>query len=107
MSLEELILRHALSREKDAPPRDSRAAGVLMIPIPRAGRLGRVSGVDEALRVPDVEDVAISARPGQVLVPLPEGARYLGFVFSRAETPERAEAALREAHAKLGFEIGD
>jgi biotin carboxylase len=107
MSLEELILRRALSREKEAPPRDPRAAGVLMIPIPRGGRLARVSGVDEARQVPDVQDVVISARPGQMLVPLPEGARYLGFVFSRAGTPERAEAALREAHAKLAFEIGD
>lgn len=78
-----------------------------MIPIPGDGRLVRVSGVDEARRVSDVEDVVISARPGQVLVPLPEGSRYLGFLFSRAATPERAEAALREAHAKLDFEIGN
>jgi biotin carboxylase len=106
MSLEELILRHALSREGDSPPRDPRAAGVLMIPIPRGGRLERVSGVGEARRVPGIEDVVISARPGQILVPLPEGSRYLGFLFSRAETAELAEAALREAHAKLDFEIG-
>ncbi len=105
MSLEELVLRHALSKEAAFPPRDSRAAGVLMIPIPRGGRLERVSGVEEARRVPDVEDVVISARAGQVLVPLPEGSRYLGFLFSRATTAERAEAALREAHAKLDFEI--
>lgn len=78
-----------------------------MIPIPGGGRLLRVSGVDDARRVSDVEDVVISARPGQVLVPLPEGSRYLGFLFSRAATPERAEAALREAHAKLDFEIGN
>jgi hypothetical protein len=38
-------------------------------------------------------------------VPLPEGSRYLGFVFSRAETPEAAEAALREAHSRLEFRI--
>jgi hypothetical protein len=105
MSLEELLLRHALSREGESPPRDTRAAGVLMIPIPRGGRLERVSGVGEARRVPDVEDVVVSARPGQILVPLPEGSRYLGFVFSRAFTADRAEAALREAHAKLVFEI--
>ncbi len=105
MSLEELVLRHALSKEAPLPPRDSRAAGVLMIPIPRGGRLERVSGVEEARRVSDVEDVVISARPGQVLVPLPEGSRYLGFVFSRATTAERAEAALREAHGNLTFEI--
>jgi biotin carboxylase len=105
-SLEELILRHALSGGGESPPRDPRAAGVLMIPIPRAGRLERVSGVEEARRVPDVEDVVISARLGQTLVPLPEGSRYLGFVFSRAESAARAEAALREAHSKLKFGIG-
>ena len=107
MSLEELLLRHALSKERDLPPRDARAAGVLMIPIPKGGRLERVSGVAEARQVPGVEDVVVSARPGQILVPLPEGSRYLGFVFSRAETAEGAERALREAHAKLDFEIGN
>jgi biotin carboxylase len=106
MSLEELVLRHALSRPADHPPRSSLAAGVLMIPIPRGGRLERVSGVEEARQVPDVEDVVISARPGQMVVPLPEGSRYLGFVFSRAASAARAEAALREAHARLAFEIG-
>jgi hypothetical protein len=106
MSLEELILQHALARGGDPPLRDPRAAGVMMIPIPKGGRLERVSGLDEARRVADVEDVVVSARPGQILVPLPEGARYLGFLFSRAGTAERAEAALREAHAKLAFEIG-
>lgn len=105
MALEELILRNALARDGDPPPRDPRAAGVLMIPIPRGGRLARVSGLDEARSVPDVEDVVISVRPGHILVPLPEGSRYLGFVFSRAATAGRAEAALREAHAKLSFEI--
>jgi biotin carboxylase len=105
ISLEELILRHALRREPDRPRRDPRAAGVMMIPIPKGGRLERVSGLDDARRVDDVEDVVVSARPGQILVPLPEGSRYLGFLFSRATTAERAEAALREAHAKLTFEI--
>jgi biotin carboxylase len=106
MSLEELVLRHALSRPADHPRRSSLAAGVLMIPIPRGGTLERVSGVEEARQVPDVEDVVISVRPGQMLVPLPEGSRYLGFVFSRAASPSRAEAALREAHGRLAFEIG-
>ena len=105
MSLEELILRHALRLPGDSAPRDPRAAGVMMIPIPKAGRLESVDGLDEARAVSDVEDVVISAHAGQLLVPLPEGSRYLGFLFSRASTPERAEAALREAHSKLVFDI--
>jgi len=42
---------------------------------------------------------------GQRVVPLPEGSTYLGFIFSRAETPGEAEAALRRAHAALDFAI--
>jgi biotin carboxylase len=105
ISLEELILRHALKLDRQPPARDPRAAGVMMIPIPRGGRLEGVRGVDEAKAVRDVEDVVISAHIGQTLVPLPEGSRYLGFLFSRAETPARAEAALREAHRQLVFDI--
>jgi biotin carboxylase len=105
ISLEELILRHALEIDDGLTPRDPRAAGVMMIPIPRAGRLDGVLGIDEARAVPNVEDVVISAHLGQLLVPLPEGSRYLGFIFSRAATPDRAEAALREAHGRLVFDI--
>jgi biotin carboxylase len=105
MSLEELILRHALRMEMPEPERERRAAGVMMIPIPRAGILGEVRGLEDARAVADIEDVTISIHVGQRLVPLPEGSRYLGFIFSRAASPERAEAALREAHALLEFEV--
>ena len=105
ISLEELILRHALKLDRDPQPRDGRAAGVMMIPIPRAGRLERVRGRERSKAIEDVEDVVITAHPGQMLVPLPEGSRYLGFIFSRAATRERAEEALREAHAELVFDV--
>ncbi len=105
MSLEELILRHALRTEMPEAERERRAAGVMMIPIPRGGVLEEVRGLPEARALPDVEDVTISAHLGQRLVPLPEGSRYLGFIFSRAETPERAEAALRGAHRRLEFVV--
>ncbi|MDQ2980380.1 MAG: ATP-grasp domain-containing protein [Acidobacteriota bacterium] len=103
MSLEELILRHALRLPAEAP-RDQAAAGVLMIPIRRRGTLERVTGLEEARAVIGIVEATITLRPGQELIPLPEGSRYLGFLFSRAEKPEEAERALREAHSKLGFE---
>ena len=105
MSLEELILRHALRMEMPDPEREGRAAGVMMIPTPGGGVLEEVRGLEEARAVPDIEDVTISAHLGQTLVPLPEGSRYLGFIFSRAATPESAEAALREAHRRLEFVV--
>jgi biotin carboxylase len=104
-SLEELILRHALRMGTADLERRREAAGVMMIPIPRAGILEEVAGVEEARRVQDIEEVTISAHLGQELETLPEGSRYLGFLFSRAPTPERAEAALRQAHLLLRFRI--
>ena len=77
----------------------------MMIPIPAAGVLEEVGGLEAARAVEGIVDVTISAHPGQRLVPLPEGSRYLGFLFSRADGPAAAEAALREAHAKLEFRI--
>jgi biotin carboxylase len=105
MSLEELILRRALGRPVDSLERERAAAAVMMIPIPRGGILEEVRGLDEARAVPHVEDVTISLHKGQEVVPLPEGSRYLGFIFSRAATPAQAEAALRAAHRHLRFVI--
>lgn len=107
MSLEELLLRHATGMAVPSYERDARAAGVMMLPIPRSGVLRAVDGVAEAERVPHIESVTITARVGHRIVALPEGNEYLGFVFARGETPEEVEAALREAHAQLRFDIAD
>ncbi|HEX9820920.1 MAG TPA: ATP-grasp domain-containing protein, partial [Methylomirabilota bacterium] len=105
MTLEEVILRHALGRPIDSLARERRPAGVMMIPIPRAGRLGAVRGTEAAAAVPGIEAVTITAHVGQDLVPLPEGWQYLGFIFARGDTPDAVEATLRDAHARLAFEI--
>lgn len=105
VSLEELILRQALGREIDSFERESTAGGVMMIPIPGEGLLRGVSGVAEAKALPGVEDVTITAKLNYPIVPLPEGASYLGFIFARGETPAQVEAALRAAHARLHFDI--
>ena len=105
MSLEELILRHALGLPLPALERTGQAAGVMMIPIPRGGILTCVHGAEEAEATPHVTGVEISAKLHAPLVPLPEGNSYLGFIFARAEEPAIAEAALRAAHAHLRFDI--
>jgi hypothetical protein len=105
ISLEELILSHALGSDVGSLMREGQAAGVMMIPIPRAGILSEVRGEEEARAVPGIEEIRLTIPVGQPVVPLPEGARYLGFIFARNETPDRVEAALREAHRRLIFVI--
>ncbi len=105
LGLEDLIVRHALGQPVTGLHRESSAAGVMMIPIPRGGVLKEVRGVADARAMGGVEDVVISARPGETLVPLPEGASYLGFIFARGRSPEEVERSLRAAHGALDFEI--
>jgi hypothetical protein len=85
--------------------RSDPASGVMMIPIPKGGVYQGVEGVDQASAVPNVEEVIITAKEGQKILPLPEGASYLGFIFAYGETPECVEDALRDAHMCLRFEI--
>jgi biotin carboxylase len=101
ISLEELILRHAAGLPMPSHPRESAAAGVMMLPIRNRGRLRAVEGQGEAKQVPGVEGLVITIPPGEQVVPLPEGDRYLGFMFARADSPAAVEAALRQAHAQL------
>ncbi len=105
ISLEELVLRHALGEDIGALGRESRAAGVMMIPVPRAGVLAGVSGIDEAAAVRGIEEIAITMKIGEKLVPSPEGGAYPGFIFARGETPAFVEAALREALGRLRFAV--
>lgn len=105
MCLEELILRHATGEEIENVEREQHAAGVMMIPIPSSGMLKGVHGVEEAQAVPLITGVEITAKLHQPLVPLPEGASYLGFIFARGDTPAEIEAAIREAHTYLRFDI--
>ena len=104
MSLEELILRHALNLPLPQAQLDD-AAGVMMIPIPRRGIFLGVRHLEEALRVANISDIQITADPGQTIAPPPEGANYLGFIFARGTSPDAVESALRQAHQRLVFDI--
>jgi len=105
VSLEEMILRQALGEDIDSVQREKMAAGVMMIPIPGAGVLREVRGLEQARAVPGIEDVVITAHITQRIAPPPDGSSYLGFIFSRAAAAADAERALREAHSRLEFLI--
>jgi formate-dependent phosphoribosylglycinamide formyltransferase (GAR transformylase) len=103
--LEDLILRQAMGLPVPIIDLDRPASGVMMIPIPAAGVLRRVDGIEAARGLADIEDVTIRIPLGETLVPVPEGNRYLGFIFARGNSPAAVEAALRAAHGELEFTI--
>jgi biotin carboxylase len=96
-TLEALILRNAIGMEKPELRREPSASGVLMIPIPRAGRLAAVEGLEAVRSLKHVSAIDITTTPGSVLQPPPEGDRYLGFIFARGGDRDRVEDALRRA----------
>ncbi|WP_343423999.1 ATP-grasp domain-containing protein [Candidatus Amarolinea dominans] len=98
-SLEELILRQAAGLDLGPLNPTSQANGVMMIPIPKAGFLRHVSGLAAARAVPGIDEIIISAPLHNPIVPLPEGASYLGFIFARGPDPAFVEGA-RAAHAR-------
>ena len=105
ISLEELILRQALGMDISAITREPLSAGVMMIPIPKAGILKQIKGMERARQVQGVEDIRITIPLSQWVVPLPEGNRYLGFIFARHRSPNGVVRALRKAHQALRFDI--
>jgi len=105
MALEELLLRHALGLPVPSWERAPGAAGVMMVPVPGAGVLRAVRGVEAARAVGGVEDVVVTAHVGQTLVLPPRGSRYPGFIFSRGATAAEVVASLRRAHACLAFDV--
>ena len=105
MTLEEVVILHAIGKMPNCLTLSRPALGVMMIPVPRAGIYESVVGVEEALQTDGVDDVVITAKIGQKLVPLPEGASYTGFIFSGGDSAAAVETSLRTAHSRLRFEI--
>jgi biotin carboxylase len=103
-SLENVILREVCGLPLGRMRTVDSASGVFMLPIPQAGTLRDVRGLARAEQVPGITGVAISIPIGHPVRPLPEGDRYLGFIFARGETPEAVEHSLRSAEALL--EVG-
>jgi biotin carboxylase len=104
-TLEQLLLRHALGEDVSSATLAAGGHGVMMIPIPHSGVYRGVHGLEDARRVPGVEDIVITAKEGQETVPLPEGSSYLGFLFFRGKSADLVPEALREVHQRLKFDF--
>ncbi len=100
--LEELIIQGMCGIAPQANT-EGESAGVLMIPIINSGILKRIEGLTEAQQTEYIRDIEIHINPGYELIPLPEGASYLGFIFAQAPDFDRTYQALKVAHSRLSF----
>jgi len=101
-TLEELILASALGRPVPAASHGpALATGVYMLPVPRPGVLHAVEGRDRAAAVPGITGLTLTIPIGQRVRPLPDGDRYLGFIFAEAGTRHEVEQALAAARDRL------
>jgi biotin carboxylase len=105
-TLEELILASAIGQPVPAASHaPDQPAGVYMLPVPRAGVLRAVEGRDSAATVPGITGLTITIPVGQPVRPLPDGDRYLGFIFAAAATRYEVEQALTAARDQLRVTI--
>lgn len=99
------VLRLALGDDVPLPKQQPAAAGAMMLPIPRAGRLVDVRGIDRVRKIPGIQDVIITASPGDVIVPFPEQSCYVGFLTAKADTVEAVEEALVRAAGRIDLDL--
>jgi hypothetical protein len=104
-TMEELVLANALGQPVPAPGQ-ARSCGVYMLPVPRPGVLRAVDGRASAAAVPGVTGLTITIPVGQPVLPLPDGDRYLGFIFAEADDRRDVETALTTARDQLRVVIG-
>ena len=102
-TLEHVLLRHALGEDISKARLAEGSHGVMMIPIPEPGIYRGVDGLEHARDIEGIDDIVITAKEGQEMLPLPEGSAYLGFAFCRAQSADLVLHRLREVHRRLKF----
>ena len=104
-TLEEIILEYHLGETVPPYRLDERSFGVMMLPVPRNGVLKNIVGLDNARNTENIDSINITIPVGQPVESLPEGRRYLGFIFASSSNLEQTESALRKAYGALTVQI--
>ena len=101
-TMEELVLASALGQPVPAAGHGlTRPSSVFMLPVPRPGVLRAVEARADAAAVPGITGLTITIPVGQRVLPLPDGDRYLGFIFAEASTRHDVEQALIATRDRL------
>lgn len=76
-------------------------SGVWMLSAPKKGVVKAVEGVDGAKQVESITGIDITAFPGSAVAPVPDGSRYIGFIFARNSSRAKLIDALSKAASMI------
>ncbi|MEA2562136.1 MAG: hypothetical protein QOH06_3640 [Acidobacteriota bacterium] len=101
------FLNQLRGRPIDLTPSRSEWASIRFLTSDRHGRLGDISVLEEARRVPTIREASIAKPPGHIVRPAEEAADRLGLVI--ASGPSRAQVLLEvdEAVRRIRLNIDD
>jgi len=94
-----LQLGAAVGREPDLAASSAGTAGIQFLTADRPGVLETIDGVDAARAVPGVEQVVVTARPGQPVRPPRNAYDRLGYLIAHTDSATETAAALDAAAA--------
>ncbi|MGN9781644.1 ATP-grasp domain-containing protein [Nonomuraea sp. ZG12] len=98
----------ATGERPDLTPRWTRHASVRMLRAGRAGTLVSLDGLPEALALPGVADVLVTASPGERVVPYTECRAKLGYVLASGASADAVARVLArvEELVTVGVDAG-
>ncbi len=74
--------------------------------LPPPGRVLRITGIEEARRLPGIEHVMLFAKEGSVVPGYRDSTHVPGYVFATGQSLDTCEEALGRAMSVIHFEIG-
>lgn len=99
------VLRLAVGEPIQVPEQRPGAAGAMMIPIPKEGRVTAIRGLEDAQRVHGIQDVIVSVRLGDAILPFPEQSCYIGFLTANGSSVEGVRESLEQAADIICLEV--
>jgi len=98
-------LRCAIGFPVQLSPTRHRVAGIQFLTAPRAGLLVGIDGISEALRIPGIDRVTVTAADGTPVRPATDAYQRLGYLIAVHETADQVAAALDLALGRLTVRV--
>jgi biotin carboxylase len=101
----EMMIANAFGEKLSVAAPERTPTGIMMLPVPKAGRFIGVHGLEDARRTQGIVDIVIMAQPGRIVQTFPEQGWYLGFIMAEGDSTLEVERSLNRAYALLDLQL--